>query len=151
MIFPGTILVVDDDARMRQALRQMLRPIHACGIFEAADGHEACASYRARRPDLVLLDLNMPGMDGMETLNRLKAFDPLSVVIICSSHPREDYLAEVLVAGAANYICKTTPPQDVTAIVRATIRACFAKPGTPATGSRPPGESFFPLPLRGRP
>ncbi len=131
MSFPETVLLVDDEPGLRKPLRDIVRSLGAQRILEAANGAQALEFYQAERPGLVLLDLTMPVMDGLETLSRLRALDPRSLVVIYSSHSTEVYLEEVLAAGAANYICKLSSRAEICSMLRHTTDLCYG-PSDPA-------------------
>ena len=112
------ILVVDDDAPILLLMRNLLREFGFDAVT-ASNGLHAVEQARAKRPDLILLDLNMPGMSGDETLAALRQLDGLASppILILSGEPLED--DEVARLGAAGSVLK---PFDVPALV-ATIRA----------------------------
>jgi two-component system chemotaxis response regulator CheY len=74
--FSGSILLVDDEAHIRKFISLLLRHLGVERIFEAANGSLALEVYKREKPDLVMLDVNMPVMDGIETLRALKEIDP---------------------------------------------------------------------------
>jgi DNA-binding NarL/FixJ family response regulator len=112
------LLIVDDHALARVGLRAMLAPEPDLDVVgEAADGAEALALCRALRPDLVLMDVRMPNLDGLAATRALKAEFPTVAVIIVTIYENPDYLLQALKAGAAGYVLKdATQPQLVTAI-----------------------------------
>lgn len=101
------ILVVDDESFVRKALRKILEA-KGFGVSEAATGDEAVASYKKERPDVVILDVRMPGKDGLETLRELRGHDPDASVIMLTAVHDEDAAREALEAGAFEYITKST-------------------------------------------
>ena len=125
MNLPGTILLVDDEPHIRKYVGLILRQLGTPKILEAANGEEAIALYERDRPDLVLLDVNMPIMDGMETLKRLKAIDPDCVIIMLTSLTNRQNIEAALALGAANYIRKDTPKDEIAKALTETIEACF--------------------------
>lgn len=125
MNFPGTILIVDDEAHIRKFVALILRQLGTVRLIEAGNGVEALAAYALERPDLVLLDVNMPVMDGLETLKRLRALDPDSVVIMLTSLANRQTIEEALALGAANYIRKDTPKDEILQALTETIEAVF--------------------------
>ena len=125
MNLPGTILLVDDEPHIRKYVGLILRQLGTTKILEAANGEEAIALYERDRPDLVLLDVNMPIMDGMETLKRLKAIDPDCVIIMLTSLTNRQNIEAALALGAANYIRKDTPKDEIAKALTETIEACF--------------------------
>src|ERR1017187_8034414 len=127
MNFTGTILLVDDEPHIRKYVGLILRQLGAPKILEAANGEEAIATYERERPDLVLLDINMPIMDGMETLKRLKALDPNCVVVMLTSIANRLNVEAALALGAVNYIRKDTPKDEITKALTEAIDSSFEK------------------------
>lgn len=126
MSFAGKILLVDDESHIRKYVALILKQMGSPAIVEVANGQEAVAQYRLDRPDLVLLDVNMPQMDGIETLRHLMAFDPDAIVIMLTSLANRQTVEQALELGAANYIRKDTPKEEIAAALRETITACFS-------------------------
>ncbi len=103
------ILVVDDEPDFCEALREFLEE-KGFSVMEANSCEEALEAYSQERPDVVLLDVIMPGKDGRETLQELKAFDPeVSVIMITALH-EEDLALEAMADGAFDYITKPFSP-----------------------------------------
>ena len=100
-----TILIIDDEKNMRWALEKALRPA-GYHTLSAADGSEGLKLAAAENPDLVLLDLRMPGMDGLEVLGKLKEFNPRLPVIMITAHGTMETAIEAMKAGAYDYISK---------------------------------------------
>lgn len=118
------ILVADDDALIRKA---MVRTMAAAGytIIQAADGEEALAQARTQQPDLILLDVNMPGLDGFQVLARLKADPQLAasyVVIVSGSRVDTDSRVQGLDAGADGYLTRPIGNRELVAQVQALLR-----------------------------
>ena len=112
------ILVVDDHPLTRDALASLLTQGGFDVVGEAADGAEALALAHELQPDLVLLDLSMPGLDGLSALPRLRAAAPdCEVVVLTASGTEEDLLAAIR-AGAAGYLLKSEPPERIVAFLR---------------------------------
>jgi DNA-binding NtrC family response regulator len=99
------ILVVDDEASVRKQLRKFLEG-KDYRIVEASSGEEALAAYRQDQPEVVLLDIRMPGKDGLETLKELKAIDPEASVIMVTALHEEDLARQAMNDGAFEYITK---------------------------------------------
>ena len=102
-----TILVVDDESSVRKSLRKFLER-NGYRVVEAPDGDHALALYSQERPDLVLLDIRMPGKDGLETLRELRAIDPQAAVIMVTALHEEELAKQALAEGAFEYITKPT-------------------------------------------
>jgi DNA-binding NarL/FixJ family response regulator len=113
------ILLVDDHALARAGLRAMLAPEHDLQVVgEAADGAAALRLCRELRPDLVLMDVRMPILDGIAATRALKAEFPTVAVIIVTISEHPDYLLQALRAGAAGYLLKDATQQQLAAAVR---------------------------------
>lgn len=117
------VLIVDDHAMVRQGLRTFLElqdtsalPIEVIG--EAANGIEAVELARQTRPDIVLLDLVMPQMDGVQATSKILECSPHSRVIILTSFGEEEKVLPAIRAGAQGYLLKDIPPNELTAAVR---------------------------------
>jgi two-component system chemotaxis response regulator CheY len=125
MNFSGSILLVDDESHIRKFMSLLLRHLGVTRIFEAANGQAALEVYRRENPDLVLLDVNMPQMDGIETLRALKQLDPDCVVVMLTSLANRQTIDEAAALGAANYIRKDAPPEEIGRALSDTIDNCF--------------------------
>jgi two-component system, chemotaxis family, chemotaxis protein CheY len=125
MNFSGKILLVDDESHIRKYVGLILKQLGAKSILEAGNGQEAIAVYEREKPELVLLDVNMPIMDGLETLKILKAIDPDCVAIMLTSLANRQTIEEAIAHGAANYIRKDTPKEEIAKALSETIEACF--------------------------
>lgn len=109
---PVRVLIVDDDQFVRTLLKDVLVPQgHDC--LEAKDGAEAIAQVRDGRPDVVILDLFMPTMSGMQALKEIRAAHPDSRVVVISSLSSEALVAEALAAGAAGFVTKPFHPLEI--------------------------------------
>lgn len=126
MNFAGTILIVDDEAHIRKFVTLILRSIGVTSVIEAPNGMEAVLVFQREQPDMVLLDVNMPQVDGIETLKRLKEIDPDCVVVMLTSLANRSTVEQALELGAANYIRKDTPKEEIAKALSETIEACFA-------------------------
>jgi len=135
--FAGSILLVDDEAHIRKFISLLLRHLGVTRIFEAHNGVEAIEVYKKESPDLVMLDVNMPAMDGIETLRALKALNPDCVVVMLTSLANRQTIDEAAALGAANYIRKDAPPEDIGRALSDTIDSCFEYDDSEA-GSPPP-------------
>jgi len=125
MNFQGTILLVDDEAHIRKFVSLILKQLGAPKLLEAANGEEALEVYQREHPDLVLLDISMPLLDGLATLKKLKERDPECIVVMLTSMVNRQSVDEALAAGATNYIRKDTPKEEITKALTETIQACF--------------------------
>ena len=112
------LLIVDDDASMRDLLRLTfeLHPEFTV-LGEAANGSEAVTAAGEYKPDAVILDIMMPGTDGLEALPRILAVSPLSKIIVFSAYATVPIVQQALEAGASLVLEKTVPQRDVVAAV----------------------------------
>lgn len=116
------LLVVDDHAFMRAGARALLSTQPGFEVIgEAENGEEALARCRELRPDVVLMDVSMPGMDGIEATRRIKVEFPLTSVLVLTAHADEDLLLDAVKAGAAGYVLKGEPPNNILDAVRAVV------------------------------
>jgi two-component system chemotaxis response regulator CheY len=135
MNFNGSIMLVDDEAHIRKFISLLLRHLGVDRIMEASNGSLAIELYKKEQPDLVMLDVNMPVMDGLETLRALKEINPDCVVIMLTSLANRQTIDQAAALGAANYIRKDAPAEEIGRALSETIEACF-EPDEPA-GSPP--------------
>lgn len=112
------ILIVDDHPLTREALVSLLRRHDFDVVGQAADGEEAIDRARELRPQLVLLDLTMPGMDGLAALPQIRQAAPSCEVVVLTASGTEDNLLEAIRAGAAGYLLKSEPPERIAAFLR---------------------------------
>jgi two-component system chemotaxis response regulator CheY len=125
MAFNGKILLVDDEPHIRKFVGLLLKQLGSPTIIEAANGQEALALYQQERPDLVLLDVNMPGLDGLATLRKLRELDPEVVVIMLTSLANRQVVEGAADLGACLYIRKDTPKDEMLKMLRETIETVF--------------------------
>lgn len=111
------ILIVDDHPLTREALSALLRAHGFDVIGCASDGEEAIVEAARLRPDLVLLDLSMPGIDGLTALPRLRGAAPEAEVVVLTASGTEENLLAAIRAGAAGYLLKTEPPERIAAFL----------------------------------
>ena len=123
---PRSILVVDDDPHIRELLLFALTKA-GFATSEAADGEAALAMIASDPPDLVVLDINMPRLDGLEVCRRIRAGSDLPVLFLSS---RDDEIDRVvgIELGADDYVCKPFSPREVVARVQAVLRRTGARP-----------------------
>jgi len=126
----ATILVVEDEPQLVKVLRGYLEQA-GYGVVTAGDGQGALAQYRHARPDLVLLDLNLPGLDGLEVARRLRRDSNVPLIMVTARVDEGDRLIG-LELGADDYILKPFSPREVVARVRAVLRRAEAAPAAPA-------------------
>lgn len=113
------ILLVDDHAIVRAGLRLLLESQPDMEVVgEATDGTEAFRKARELRPDVVVMDIAMPGLSGLEATSQIKAECPDAQVLALTMHQDERYFFQMLHAGASGYVVKGAPPADLIAAVR---------------------------------
>ncbi|KMY54516.1 chemotaxis protein CheY [Bacillus sp. FJAT-27231] len=100
-----SVLIADDSLFMRTWLKSILTA-HNYEIFEAADGAEAIAAYALYKPSLVLMDITMNKLNGLEALKKIIEFDPSAKVVMCSSLGQKQLIIEALKLGAKDFIVK---------------------------------------------
>src|SRR5271154_4776899 len=100
------ILIVDDHPICRAGLKRLLAADDRNEVREAASGREALATFRDYQPDLVTLDLNLPGIGGLEVIARLRIEDATARILVLSMHDDTIYVTRALQAGAAGYMSK---------------------------------------------
>ena len=127
----GKILVVDDEPQIRRVMRVILVG-QGYQIVEARSGEEALRKFREFLPDLVLLDLNMPGMGGLEACREIRSGSETPVVVLTVRNTEDDKV-EALDAGADDYITKPFGKKELLARIRAALRRA---PVSPAGGPR---------------
>ena len=155
---PARLLITDDHDLIRDGLHRMLaREPDLEVVGEAANGREAVELCRRLGPDLVLMDVRMPEMDGLEATRAIKAERPEVSVLVVSTHENPDYLFEALKAGAAGYVLKDAPKRRLVDAVRRVLngesplnqelaaqliqrlaKEMAARPAQPAPTTRPP-------------
>jgi DNA-binding NarL/FixJ family response regulator len=114
----GRVLLVDDHPLTREALTALLEAHEFDVVGEAADGNEAIVEAERLQPDLVLLDLTMPELDGLGALPGLRQVAPDSEVVVLTASGTEDNLLAAIRAGAAGYLLKSEPPERIVAFLR---------------------------------
>jgi DNA-binding NarL/FixJ family response regulator len=108
------VLIVDDHARVRASLRMVLEYWSELTIVgEAQSGEDAIDQSQKLHPDVVLLDLDMPGMDGVEATKRLRQVDENIRILILTASVEYDRIEEALEAGASGYVLKTAPIEKI--------------------------------------
>lgn len=113
------VLIVDDHQLMRQGLRQILEDTDdIVAADEAQDGQQAIEKVRARHFDLVLLDVAMPGMDGLAAIHLLRQEQPDLSVLVLTMYPEEQYAVRFLKAGAAGYLTKDSASEELITAIR---------------------------------
>jgi two-component system response regulator ResD len=125
-----TILIVDDEPIVREVVADYLRK-DGFRVESAGDGHEALNRFAAARPDLVLLDLMLPGIDGIEVCRRIRATSNVPIIMVTAKSEETDTIIGLGV-GADDYVAKPFSPRELVARVKAVLRRAVAPP--PADG-----------------
>jgi two-component system invasion response regulator UvrY len=113
------ILIADDHAIIREGLKQIISETSDMVVAEEAiDGHEALSKALKNDYDVVVLDITMPGRNGLDVLKELKKQRPELPVLVLTIHPEEQYAVRVLKAGASGYLTKESAPDELTAAIR---------------------------------
>ncbi len=111
---PIRILLADDHAVVRDGLRALLdRQPDLEIVAEASDGHECIELFERHAPDVVMMDVAMPRMNGIEAARRILALNPSTAVVMLSMHQDESYVLQSLKAGARGYLLKDSPREDI--------------------------------------
>ncbi len=113
------VLIVDDEALVRAGMRMILESADDLDVVgEAEDGADAVEAVRRCRPDVVLMDVRMPRLDGIAATAAVRALDPAPSVIVLTTFDLDDHVFGALQAGAAGFLLKDTPPRDLVQAVR---------------------------------
>jgi DNA-binding NarL/FixJ family response regulator len=126
------ILIVDDHPLTRDALAALLEQHGFAVVGQAEDGEQAIERARELDPDLVLLDLSMPGLDGLEALPRLRAAAPRCEVVVLTASGTEENLLGAIRGGAAGYLLKSEPPERIVDFLRGVAQGEAALSGAVA-------------------
>ncbi|HKI32153.1 MAG TPA: response regulator transcription factor [Gemmataceae bacterium] len=117
------VMLVDDHQLFRAGIRSLLQTVSDVEVVaEAGDGREALSLIAAHRPDVVLMDIMMPGLNGLDTTTRVIRSYPATRIIILSMNAGEDSVLQALRAGAAGYLVKTADPAELELAIRAVAR-----------------------------
>jgi DNA-binding NarL/FixJ family response regulator len=116
------IVIVEDHAIVRAALVRLLAILPDCEITEVQTGEKAAIIVERMRPQLVVLDLNLPGLGGLELLRRLLRIQPALPVLVFGMHSEAIYAVRTLQAGARGYVSKNAAPEELLTAVRIVLR-----------------------------
>jgi YesN/AraC family two-component response regulator len=125
MPFTGKILLVDDESHIRKFIGLLARGLGSPVIIEAANCDEALAKFAEESPDLVLLDVNLPGTGGLQILSAILAQKPEAKVVMLTSLANRQTVEESLRLGAVGYIRKDTPKEAIITELAEIIRENF--------------------------
>jgi len=119
---PTRILLADDHALIRQGLRTLLEGHGFQVVCEASDGQEALRSAQKAQPDVAVLDISMPVLNGVDTARELKKSLPNTKVLLLTQHDEDQYVTEALRAGAKGYVLKSQAAEDLVHAIREVCR-----------------------------
>lgn len=128
----GKVLVVDDESHIRKFVSLFVKSMGDITVVQAANGSEALEVYQREKPQLVLLDVNMPRIDGLQTLRSLKQLDPAAVVVMLTSLVNRQTVEECLDRGALGYLRKDNPPEEMTRQLAKFVSAALTSKPNPA-------------------
>lgn len=123
MTFMPKVLIADDALFTRKVLREILEA-EGCEVIEATNGQEAVSKFQTERPDLVLLDVSMPEMDGLATLHAIKEIDSNAKVIMVSAMGQASTVQEALKYGACDFIVKPFRPHQIRELISKWVSEC---------------------------
>jgi two-component system chemotaxis response regulator CheY len=126
MPLPQSALIVDDEVHIRLFVKLILKELGLTQIREAKNGAEALALYQEQPADIVLMDVNMAGMDGLETLDRFAQQYPDAFVIMLTSSATRQVVEQCIERGARQYIRKDTPRAEMLQLLKATFEENFS-------------------------
>ena len=107
-----SILLVDDHAVVREGYRSVLQKQPGlCVVAEATDGAEAYRLFKVHAPDLVIMDLSLPGIGGIEAIRRIRQWDKHARILVFTMHQNAAFAVQAIRAGAMGYVTKTSPPE----------------------------------------
>ena len=115
---PGEILIVDDAAFMRMILKKIIAPT-GNKVIEAVDGLDGVSKYKEHRPNLVMLDIIMPNMDGIECLKHIMALDKNAKIVMCSAIGQQSLVNDAIKIGARDFVVK---PFDAAKVLECIIK-----------------------------
>jgi len=118
----ATILIADDLSFMRMIQREILSERGYTIVGEASDGIEAVRKYQSLNPDLVLLDITMPNMNGLEAMRRIFTINPKARVIMCSALGQQNLIVEAIRAGVKDFIVKPFKPERILSAIDKALR-----------------------------
>ena len=121
---PPKLLLADDESHIRTMMKAVVKTMGYELVGEAANGLEAVDRFRSLRPDITLLDINMPIKTGLEALKEIMTLDPSACVIMLTSLSDRETIEECLALGASNYIRKDTPLAQIKALIAETWEDC---------------------------
>jgi len=120
------ILIVDDSIMLRKSLKKVLESLGHSVIAEAGSGYDGIEEYKKHKPDIVTMDITMPGvqgiMDGVEALKKIKEIDQDANIIMITPHGEEELVMDAIANGAKGYILKPITPEKINSIFNKIIK-----------------------------
>jgi len=117
------ILIADDLSFMRMIQKEILGERGYVVIGEASDGIQAVEKYKSLHPDLVVLDITMPNMNGLEAMRKIFEFDPGAKIIMCSALGQQNLIVDAIKAGVKDFIVKPFKPERILSAIEKALRA----------------------------
>jgi two-component system, chemotaxis family, chemotaxis protein CheY len=118
----ANILIADDLSFMRMIQKEILTERGYTIVGEAADGREAVEKFKNLHPDLVLLDITMPNMNGLEAMRKIFSLDPKARVIMCSALGQQNLIVEAIKAGVKDFIVKPFKPERILSAIEKALK-----------------------------
>jgi two-component system, chemotaxis family, chemotaxis protein CheY len=112
------VLIVDDLAFIKIVLRDIIEKSGFRVVGEASNGEQAISLYQDTRPDVVLMDITMPGMDGLTAMKKIREIDPAARIIICSALGQQRLILQAIQQGAKDFIVKPFQPERVVSALK---------------------------------
>jgi DNA-binding NarL/FixJ family response regulator len=128
---PIRLLLAEDHVLVRQGLRVLLEQAEMVVVGEASDGLEALQLAHTHQPEVVILDIAMPHLNGLETARRLREAVPQTKLIVLTMHTEESYVLEALQAGAVGYVLKTQAAGDIVQAIHTALQGAIYLSGAP--------------------
>ncbi len=119
----ATILIADDLSFMRMIQKEILTERGYSVVGEAADGIDAVNKFQSLNPDLVLLDITMPNMNGLEAMRKIFSINPKAKVIMCSALGQQSLIVEAIRAGVKDFIVKPFKPERILSAIEKALRS----------------------------
>ena len=138
-MIPIRVLLVDDHPVVRTGYRHLLQTgTDIAVVAEADDSTSACEAFKAHKPDVVVMDISLPGVSGIEAMRRMRAHRPEARVLIFSMHDEAIFVSRALGAGAAGFLSKSSAPERLIEAVRAVARGeTYSSCGLDPEGATP--------------
>lgn len=123
MSIPKKALIVDDEAHIRLFVKMVLKELGVEEFLEAGNSKQGIEVYKKEKPDAIFMDVNMPGVDGIDALEQLMEYDPNAFVVMLTSVSTRESVEKAILHGASQYIRKDTPKEEMLKILKETFDA----------------------------